>query len=916
METLEEKIEVLEGKREEDEMEVRMDEMEEKIEMMEDKMETMEHKIEDLEGKDERPVRVGEGSAPLVEWTVGNGEAPEADHNCNNKCIIMHSRDIDIHEDTIQITQDGKMLEVEGIGYDKERDFLIIYTPNVLKPGAITIKMNFVSQLNDNLHGFYRSQYFDNLSNTTKTIGTTQFEVEHARKAFPCFDEPDFKATFTIGLGRTKNMITLSNMEKTDVVGIDDEYVMDLYAESVKMSTYLLAFIVCEFGSTHAQGHETFKVWGPEKRIPELAYAAEIGPKIITFFEELFDYKFPLEKMDMAAIPDFSAGAMENWGLITYRDTAVLYDNVSYALKNKQRVATVVSHELAHMWFGNLVTMKWWDDLWLNEGFASYVEYLGVDHVNPEMKIMDQFLYADFHDVLYLDSLPSSHPISTNIENPGYQGNFDRISYAKGACLIRMMNNFMTKEVFQKGIANYFKIHKYANAEQDDLWAALGKQAHKEGVLDPEVTVKSIMDTWTLQKGYPVLHIKLKDGNWELKQEKFNLEFGLTEKEEYRWTIPVSFKSINEDLTDMSVSYWLNDTAATITAPEDAQDTPYIFNIGQMGYYRVNYSPEMWAKLLDESVFFGLSNLNRAQIYDDSLNLARAGVLPYETALQISKFLKEETDYTALKTALRGLSFIEKMLKGHQGAEEFKTYLLNILDNTYNQVSTSESTEYLEVRKRALINSWACDLDHQKCIDVAKKTFEGWLAAENFQTSVDPNSKHWVYCTGVKYGSTDDWNKVWDRLQIVTNSLERLSLISALGCTTDEKQLDIYLEKSIDPQSKIRRQDIRYVYSAVGQNGADRMMAWLVNNWDRVSEYFGENFPSNIRPIITGYPETASTQAQYDVLAKLLKERRGELKSSAEHAEQSLDKIKANIKWSQQFKSQVIGEIGNQARRA
>jgi len=825
-------------------------------------------------------------------------------NDCENKCIKMHSRDTIIDEESIEISQNGSS-KLEGVGYDKDREFLILYTKDALTDGPVTINMGFVSKLQDNLSGFYRSQYFDNLTNTTKMIATTQFESTDARRAFPCLDEPDMKATFTVGLGRKKNMKTLSNMEKDgDAVEIDGTYEMDMYKTSVKMSTYLLAFIVCEFDSFHVPEHPEFNVWAQKEKLSEVEYAAEIGPKIIDFYEEFFNTSFPLNKMDMAAIPDFGAGAMENWGLITYRDSAIMYDNVSYSLSNKARVAAVVAHELAHQWFGNLVTMKWWSDLWLNEGFASYIEYLGVDHVAPEMKLSEQILNNDFHDVLYLDSLPSSHPIKVDIENPTYQGNFDRISYGKGAVLIRMMDNFLTTESFRKGLANYFKTNEYANAEQDDLWFALGEQAHADGILSMDISVKDIMDTWTLQMGYPVLHINQVDGNWTLLQTKFNLELNITDTEEYLWSIPMSFRSLNE-LNNTAVNFWMHEKTATVPANETTEDL-YIFNIGQMGYFRVNYAPEMWARLLDNTLFSKLSNLNRAQMFDDSLNLARAGILPYSTALEMTKHLTTEQDYTALVSARGGLKFIENMLKADKKWTNFQDYLMNVLQDVYNEASASQSTEFLDVQKKVLLNTWACRLKNQDCIDTARGEFSKWLAADDFEASVDPNFKYNVHCTGVEYGTTEDWNVAWERAQITTNSLERISLYYALGCTTNETQLEIYLEKSIDSNSNIRDQDVIYVYRSTGVNGGILALNWLNKNWDRVLSYFGEGFPGIIRNIINAYPETANTKEQYDVLAGLLDEHRGELASAVDAAEQALDKISANIKWRQQFYEEVV----------
>lgn len=238
-----------------------------------------------------------------------------------------------------------------------------------------------------------------------------------------------------------------------------DEYVWDVYEESVPMSTYLVAFVVSKFGyeiSPQYGNNVMFRIWARKDALDQIAYAKEMGPKMLKYFEDYFNVSYPLPKQDMIAIPDFSAGAMENWGLITYRETALLFKPGVSAIGSKQRIATVISHELAHQWFGNLVTPSWWTDLWLNEGFASYVEYLGVEAAQPELKLLEQFQYLDLQSVLRIDALETSHPISIPVGHPDEINEiFDRISYAKGASIIRMMDHFLSEETFRKGLTNY-----------------------------------------------------------------------------------------------------------------------------------------------------------------------------------------------------------------------------------------------------------------------------------------------------------------------------------------------------------------------------------------------------------------------------------------------------------------------------
>ncbi|XP_021951171.1 aminopeptidase N [Folsomia candida] len=371
------------------------------------------------------------------------------------------------------------------------------------------------SLIADSLGGFYKSSYKDVGSNATRYLGTTFFEPIDARRAFPCFDEPQLKAKFEISLARRVNMSSISNMKKlnrTEPVQGMEGWLWDHYDISVPMSTYLVAFVVSDFENRVANGslsRPEFRVWARKEAIKQAEYARDIGPRILAFYEAYFDIEFPLQKLDMIALPDFNQEAMENWGLITYRESAMLYDPRVTSDRAKINVATVIAHELAHSWYGNLVTMKWWSDLWLNEGFGRYVEYIGVNHVHPDWKISQKFVADLVQSVFLLDVLDSSHPIYIPVGHPDEISEiFDEISYSKGASIIRMMNHFLTEDTLRTGLTSYLKKWKYNNTVQDDLWESLTEAAHRQASLDPAITAKEIMDTWTLQKGFPVVHVE------------------------------------------------------------------------------------------------------------------------------------------------------------------------------------------------------------------------------------------------------------------------------------------------------------------------------------------------------------------------------------------------------------------------
>ncbi|XP_018306516.1 puromycin-sensitive aminopeptidase-like protein [Mycetomoellerius zeteki] len=520
--------------------------------------------------------------------------------------VTLHAVDIKIDEGFTSIREyssndkNNNKTTVIGITEQKkdvDRQFHVIKTSKLKKGKQYIVHLKFIGYLNDNLHGFYRSSY--TVDNQTRWIATTQFEPTDARRAFPCFDEPALKAKFQINIARPQNMTSISNMpkkEKTTPLPDLDTYVWDHYERSVPMSTYLVAFIVFDFDVRKSKDGD-FRVWARHDAIAQSEYSLSIGPKMLKFFEDYFKIKYPLPKMDIVALPDFEAGAMENWGLITSRETSMLYQKEEDGItdnNNKQLVALVLAHELSHQWFGNLVTPSWWSDLWLNEGFASYMEYIGMNAVEPEWRVMEQFVVHEFQSIFNLDALESSHPISIEVDYPDEINEiFDTITYVKGSVVIRMMDHFLTTDVFKKGLTNYLNEKAYQSAKSNDLWYALTKQAHKDKILDPNITVKKIMDTWTLQTGFPVVTVLRNYNNSSIKltQERFLLDNNVTritsDKWEPLWWIPITYTTEKQlNFNNTQPTKWMKAERSITLNDLDVNPSQWIlFNVQETGNY-------------------------------------------------------------------------------------------------------------------------------------------------------------------------------------------------------------------------------------------------------------------------------------------------------------------------------------------
>ncbi|XP_027211487.2 aminopeptidase N [Penaeus vannamei] len=821
--------------------------------------------------------------------------------------ITLHMADIITNNETIRLKPSGESagpdVGIKMHQYDPERQFYIAHLEKQLEKGEkYVLSMDFLGYLNDQLHGFYRSTYRDD-DGTNKLLAVTQFQASDARRAFPCFDEPGFKATFEVFLAREETMVTLSNMPLAETLPLigQEGWVWDHYEESVPMSTYLIAFVVSDFVNRNSTviDHVLFRVWARESAIDQAEYSRDIGPKMLRHFEDYFNLSFPLTKMDMIALPDFAPGAMENWGLVTYRETLMLYDPAASSAFNKQLVAQVVGHELAHQWFGNLVTPKWWTDIWLNEGFASYVEYIGVNHVEPEWKVLEQFVVRRIHDVFTVDSLESSHPIRHNALNA------DRIAYDKGSSIIRMMSNFLNENTFRRGLNEYLQSLTYDNAESDDLWRHLTAAAHEDGTLPQEVTVKMIMDTWTLQKGYPVIKVERSaDGkSASVSQERFLLvrDENSSDTHDYKWWVPLTYTTQSEaNFNQTQAMVWMKDSEAQIRLSSlPPKDQWVIFNLQQTGYYRVNYDDHNWGLLIqqlktDHQV---INPINRAQIIDDAMDLARADQLPYETALGILTYLEAESDYIPWWSALNNVVYLKDMLTRTGGYGALKNYLLDILVPLYESVGFEENPDdgLLDQYKRGKAVAWACGLGHQHCLDSASALYRTWMANPDNLTLISPNLKSTVYCYAIGEGGEAEWDFAWQQYLKSNVGSEKEKLLSALGCTKEMWLLSRYLDMAFTDGSGIRKQDSSRVFGAIANNDIGLPLAWayLQDNFDKIFSFFDKIMVRLIRSTT----HKVNTRQELMELKALQKRHAEELEPVALDVEQIVESVQNNIAW-------------------
>uniref|UniRef100_A0AAG5D4Y5 Aminopeptidase n=1 Tax=Anopheles atroparvus TaxID=41427 RepID=A0AAG5D4Y5_ANOAO len=852
--------------------------------------------------------------------------------------ITLHSKKLTLREDGVVLRELAfddqsnatRTIDIKSVEYFTDNDYAVFHASSLMKKSyRYELTIPFESELGTGLLGYYRSSYMDKASKQKVWLSVTQFEPTSARQAFPCFDEPEMKATFDIALAHHERYVALSNMpmnrteQLTDMPG----WVLDVFGRTVPMSTYLVAYSVNDFeyreAMTKQPGDVLFKIWARRDAIDQVDYARDIGPRVTRFYEEYFNQKFPLPKIDMIAIPDFASGAMENWGLITYREPALLYHpNVSTA-SNKHRVASVIAHELAHQWFGNLVTMRWWTDLWLNEGFATYVASLGVDHLHPEWYSLEEESVSNSLDILKFDALLSSHPVSVEIGHPNQISQiFDAISYEKGSTLIRMMHLFLGEETFRNGVSRYLEKHAYGNAEQNDLWAALTEEAHANGVLPDSISVKTVMDSWTLQTGYPVVTVtrNYDDNSAQVTQVRFVSSEVPTDQNvtDYCWWIPLTYASANNaDFNDTLPKAWMDcegilgrkGNAKTL---EDLPDREHwvVFNVQMAALYKVKYDLSNYRLIvaqLNGPKYDAIGVLNRAQLIDDAMDLAWTGQQQYGIAFAMMHYLRQETEYIPWKSALTNLNAINRLLRRTPIYGVFRSYMQYIVEPIYERLDifapTTAPTERLDsVKKQSMIGSWACRFDVGDCVERAVQLFGQWMKETDPETGnpVPLNLRPVVYCNAVRHGNEMQWNFLWQRYLRSNVGSEKIMIIGALSCTREAWLVERFLDWSLNGTSGVRKQDTTILFGSVARSEVGFHLAknFFLERVKDIYEYLNPD-TSRLSRYIKPLAEQMASGKELEEVRDLIQKNATIFEKASQGVKQALETIQINKQWKQ-----------------
>ena len=728
----------------------------------------------------------------------------------DTKILTLNAKNLTIVPNNVYVVgvNTTKQLRALNVDLKSEEEFAVVTFNETLVNGTeYILRIDYSGELNDQKVGFYRSRYLTK-DGTVKYIATTHFEPTRARLAFPCWDEPAYKAEFTISITHLLNYTAISNMPQAgERKPLPDNKCTTTFETSPSMSTYLVAFVVSDYASTENK-NGTFRVWTKEDAKTQANYSLNVGEAVIGKLDDYTGIKYStyMPKMDQISIKDFTAGAMENWGLVTYRESALHYEENVTTTASKQSIATIIAHEFAHQWFGNLVSPKWWEYIWLNEGFANYMQHFIMDKLEPSWRLMEYYVSDSLQGKAFLfDAGEKTRPMNKAVDSPNEISNlFDRVAYEKSGSIIRMMSYILKPEVLQAGLRNYLKENALGNADSDALFKSL-QNASKEKWEGKEL--KEIMNEWVNKPGFPVLNVKKnKTGVYDVSQERFTL-YGTGDNT--TWWIPITYTDQSKRDFNFTLRGWLKpgDKSSQVTTNSGEKDW-VIFNVNQTGYYRVNYDEKNWQLLseyLNTKEYKNISPLNRAQLLDDALNLARTGRLNFTIALSLTTYLTQEADYIPWTTAFRNLNFVHSMMQFSENYENFKLYVRYLLKQLTKDVPYKPTGKDEHVTKLLRTNAlkWACKVEQAECTKYAKEAFELWVKDPN-GTRLDADLKNNILCAGLRTADEKTWTKTMETLMKSTvDQDEKNGLLPIMGCSGSTEILRKFLMSSLVANSTV-----------------------------------------------------------------------------------------------------------------
>ncbi|KAL0822477.1 hypothetical protein ABMA28_004534 [Loxostege sticticalis] len=806
----------------------------------------------------------------------------------STKEIVLNCLDLELNSVKLQYNDGGSVstLNPVDVRLNAADETACILFENPLPQGEAMLFCEFNGEINDKMKGLYRSKYLTP-GGEERYAAVTQFEATDARRCFPCWDEPAIKATFDISLNVPADRVALSNMpvkeEKTEgakkLVHFDTTPIM---------STYLVAVVVGEYDYVEKKSRDgvLVRVYTPVGKSKQGMFALEVAARVLPYYKEYFDIAYPLPKIDLIAIADFSAGAMENWGLVTYRETCLLVDEEHTSAVRRQWIALVVGHELAHQWFGNLVTMEWWTHLWLNEGYASFVEFLCVNHLFPEYDIWTQFVTETYIRALELDCLKNSHPIEVPVGHPSEIDEiFDDISYNKGASVIRMLHRYIGDDDFRKGMNIYLTRHQYKNTFTEDLWAALEEASNKP--------VGAVMSTWTKQMGFPMVQVSSEqrgpDRVLTLTQQKFCADGSLGD--DTLWMVPITI-STQEQPSKVALSTVLEQRTQEVVLENVAETSWVKLNPGTVGYYRTRYPAAMLSQLVTAVRDGSLPPLDRLGLLDDCFALVQAGHTHTAESLKLIEAFSNETNFTVWSSISNCLSKLTALFSHTALDKPLKNYGRKLFSNVTRRLGwdAEEKESHLDTLLRSLVLNKMISFEDPETIKEAKSRFEKHISGA---CTLPADLRSACYRAVLAEADAATFDRFLELYRAADLHEEKDRISRALGAVRDPALLNRVLDFALSDE--VRSQDTVFVIVsvAVSRNGRDLAWQFFKDHWQEFMDRYQGGFL--LARLVKSTTENFASEAAAQEIEAFFRDHHSP--GTERSVQQALETVRLNAAW-------------------
>ena len=793
--------------------------------------------------------------------------------------IVLNAIELDIHSVTVNDTP-------ATFSLDEEYERLTVDA--TVAPGDITIHISFTGTLNDKLRGFYRSTFVD-ADGATRTIATTQMQSTDCRRAFPCFDEPDFKATFAIDLTFDSDLMAVSNGRETGRETLPDGRVRVWFAETMVMSTYLVAFVVGPLEATEPVmiGSLPLRVVHVPGKAHLTDFALRVGAFCIDWFQTYYGIPYPSDKCDLLALPDFAAGAMENLGCITFREVLLLVDPATSTQVEQELVAAVVAHELAHMWFGDLVTMRWWNGIWLNEAFATFMEVAATNAFAPHWQMWTSF-GLDRTAAFEVDSLHSTRTVEFPVESPAdADGMFDVLTYQKGGALLRMLEQYLGPDRFRAGVSHYLTTHSYGNTETGDLWDAIEHVVSTDG--GENVPVRRLMDSWIWQAGFPLVSVRRDGHELVLSQRQFTFD---DSPDPTLWVVPVHVR-IGAGFTKVLLE------SAETRIPMTDTDAPVVVNAGGPGFFRVEYSADLLSRITGDTLST-LTTLERYNLVDDAWSAVVAGAMPASRFVEFARGFVNENDlavWQALTTALKGLG----RLVAREDMAPFNAFVRALVAPACSRLGDSprDGEDNLTSKLRGLLLSTLAVLGNDTDAQARCRS----ILFDNAETDAELVAASTTVVAST--GDAADYDWFVDRFRNAPTPQEKVRMLYALAEFDDEELMKRTCRLAFS--GDVKSQDAPFLLARSIGNKYQGHIAWAAvqENWKLAND----TFPGNTIVRMVSQVTTLNTPAHGAQVSAFFSEH--PIPQAAKTLEQVLERQKVNVALRARESESLLAALGD-----